>query len=44
MEESKNNPKALVANIDKLSAIGFKPQIGIQEGLENYAKWFKGQN
>ena len=44
MEESKNNPKALVANIDKLSAIGFKPQIGIQEGLENYAKWFKEQN
>lgn len=44
MEENKNNPKVLVANIDKLSAIGFKPQIGIQEGLENYAKWFKEQN
>ena len=42
--ENKNNPKILVANIDKMNSLGFKTSINIDEGLTNYVEWFKKQN
>jgi nucleoside-diphosphate-sugar epimerase len=32
-------PKRWVADISQLSALGFQPSIGIEEGLAAYAKW-----
>lgn len=35
------DPNRWVADIAKLSSIGFKPQIGIREGLIEYVEWAK---
>lgn len=42
--ESENNPKILVANVDKMLSLGFKPTISINEGLNKYVEWYKKQN
>lgn len=38
------NPKTLIADISKASAIGFSPKIDFDKGIEEYAKWFRAEN
>jgi UDP-glucose 4-epimerase len=35
------DPLILVANIDKLDRLGFKPQYNLTQGIEKYVSWFK---
>ena len=35
------DPFSLIARPDRLQSLGFRWQIGIQEGLGNYVSWFK---
>lgn len=39
--ERDGDPKYLCANINKAKEIGFSPKINLQEGISQYAKWFK---
>lgn len=39
-----NDPKSIVANIDKAIEIGFDPKIEIESGIKNYVNWFKQNN
>jgi len=37
----KGDVKHLIADISKISAIGYKPSYGLERGLENFVNWFK---
>jgi UDP-glucose 4-epimerase len=37
------DPMTLVANIDKLDRLGFKPQHNLSEGINKYVNWFQSQ-
>ncbi len=40
-EISENNPKCLVADIEKSKKLGYRPKVELQYGLRRYVEWFK---
>ena len=42
--EREGNPKAIIANIDLASGLGFKPTVAIKNGVQDYVQWYKENN
>ncbi|MDP9080665.1 MAG: NAD(P)-dependent oxidoreductase [Bacteroidota bacterium] len=40
-QNKEGDPKYYHSNMDKALSTGWKPEIGLVEGLKNYVKWFK---
>jgi UDP-glucose 4-epimerase len=41
--DREGDPRSLVADIGRAAALGFRPRVGLDEGLARYARWFSGQ-
>lgn len=38
------DPKCFIANTEKQNSVGWKQTYAIEQGIENYVRWFKSQN
>lgn len=39
----KGDPKYYLADISRIKEIGWKPEVGLDEGLAKYVDWYKSQ-